>query len=106
MKEARIYNLTRKQLKKHLEKIGWKIRESRNGMNCHIRNQKGEATNWRVKHDGLELLYGKNFGENGSGSVVFLFKNCKIQMLDKNCVSIFSDGNESVFMHFYNHDNL
>jgi len=96
------YNLTRKRLEIMTKKIGWSVSKSNNGWSDFIINHHGESTALSVLSDRIEFRGGREtFGKKGSkygscGCIWFCFKNCKIELTDKHCITIM--GNEGAFI--------
>lgn len=94
------------QLEKCLKKIGWSIRG--NSRQKFIFNHKNEETNWAVKSDRIELhndnIFGKKASECGmSGAICFYFKDCSIEIIRDNCISV--GIGEGAYVLFYNHNH-
>lgn len=92
--------VTREEFEAQLNKIGWKIEKSGNGLNDRLFTPSGSATDWRVNKDSIEPystnLYG---GESWVCSVKFFFDSMEI--LEEGTVSLGRDGGYVLFM---NHD--
>lgn len=91
-------------LKKCLNKIGWDIKG--NSRMTHIYNHLNEQTCWEIRSDRIELcpddIFGKKISEYGNGGAVcFHFKDCTIEMVADDCVSI--GVGEGAYVLFYNH---
>lgn len=101
------YNLSRKRLETMLNKIGWRVNNSGNGLNDFIINHYGERTALRVLSDriefrGCEDTFGKKGCKYGPcGTISFYFKGSQIELTDKHCISIIAKGGDDVFIQLH-----
>ncbi len=92
--------VTREEFEIQLNKIGWKIEKSWNGLNDRLITPSGAVTDWRVNTDDIEpystQLYG---GVSWVCSVKFQFDSMEI--LEEDTISLGGNGGYVLFM---NHD--
>lgn len=87
-----------------LNKIGWRVNNSGNGLNDFIVNHYGEKTSLRVLSDRIEYrgdkgVFGKKGCKYGScGCIIFYFKGSYIELTDKNFISIVAKMRDDVFI--------
>lgn len=96
---------TLKQLEKALKSIGWEIGGHRGNW---IIDHNRKRTNWRFNGEAIDWHSG--FGKNKfDGSIYFRLDQCEIETnIDESggAVHLTVKGTKSVFVSFYNHDNL
>ena len=96
---------TRKEFEEALNKIGWSIYHSPNGLNDYIINNKNKETRFLISGEILKI--GTDlFGKNGSGTFRWELKDCKIKYYeDAKFVSISPSKEDPVkggiFISFY-----
>ena len=100
--------ITRKRFENALNKIGWKVLHSHNGLNDWIVNAKGERTMIWVLNSRIDICNMKYiFGSEYQGSISYEFKDCYLNV-KKDCVTLCTVPAENIqngnFTQFYGHD--
>lgn len=102
--------MTNKQLEIALEKIGWKIEKSWNGLNDVIVNHKNEKTAFYVDNNKIDIRADLFGGESnlGRGGIHFEMENIKCSVGGDNGKDEFVslNFNDTSFIQFYNHKLL
>lgn len=86
--------LDREKLVKLLESIGWKKSSEMNGYAYQMKDYKGDKSQILLNTEAA-------FVKSDRAEIYFMYKDCKAELLDAECVSLLQKDSTSVFINFY-----
>ena len=89
--------MNRDDLVKALEHIGWNKISEMNGYAYQMKDHEGNKSKVLLKSDHVEI-------REGEAEACFYYRDCGMDILDNNCVSLAQRDSNSVFVNFYGSD--
>lgn len=86
--------MSRDDLRIALEGIGWRLKSEMNGHHFQMEDHEGNVSKVRLFSDHALI-------RDHEAKANFYYKDCEVEKLDDNCVSLYAKNNKSVFINFY-----